>query len=197
MKLLFQNIVLFFKEPKTLFGKLKEAPDIKRSLLLFVLIVGSYYIGSTKITHIKIGFTIPELIPLLISLIALSSILFLSIIYESFYFFIFSRFFRKKVKFGVILSSVIYCNIPLIFLVVLRALFPINLTLYSLISTKEIHPFLCVLYQRIGIFDFWISIMEIIAIRTISELNYKKSTVIVFSSWIITIMLTYFLGITL
>lgn len=197
MKMIFQNIILFFRYPKTLFGNLKETPDSKRSFLIFALIICVYYIGSTKIAHVEIRFTIPEFISLLISLVALASTLFFSIIYESFYFFLFCRFLGRKIKFGAILSSVIYCNIPLIFLVVLRALFPINLTLHSLVSTKELHPFLSVLYQRVGIFDFWINIMEMIAIKIISELNYKKSAIIVFSSWLITIMLTYFLGITL
>ena len=197
MNMMFQNIILFFRDPETLFGKLKENPDLKRSFIIFAVIICFYYVGSTRIAHVAIRFTIPESISLLVSLAALSSTLFLSVIYESFYFFLFCRFLGRKIKFGAILSSVIYCSIPLIFLVLLRALFPINLTLYSLVSTKELHPFLSVLYQRVGIFDAWISIMEIIAIKIISDLNYKKSAAIVFSSWLITIMLTYFLGITL
>lgn len=197
MNMMFQNIILFFRDPKTLFGKLKEHPDLKRSFIIFALIICFYYVGSTRIAHVEIRVTIPKFISLLVSLAALSSTLFLSLIYESFYFFLFCRFLGRKIKFGVMLSSVIYCSIPLIFLVLLRALFPINLTLYSLVSTKDLHPFLSVLYQRVGIFDVWISIMEIIAITIIADLNYKKSAIIVFSSWLITIVLTYFIGITL
>ncbi len=120
MNVLFQNSILFFRDPKTLFGKLKETPDLKRSFIIFALIICFYYIGSTKIAHVEIGFTIPEFISLLVSLAALSSTLFLSVIYESFYFFLFCRFLGRKIKFGAILSSVIYCSIPLTFLVLLR-----------------------------------------------------------------------------
>jgi hypothetical protein len=197
MNMMFQNIILFFRDPKTLFGKLRETPDLKRSFIIFALIICFYFVGSTRIAHVEISFTSPEFIPLLVSLAVLSGTLFLSVIYESLYFFLFCRFLGRKIYFGAILSSVIYCSIPLIFLVLLRALFPINLTLYSLVSRKELHPFLSVLYQRVGVFDVWISVMEILAIKIISGLNYKKSAIIVFSSWLITIMLTYFLGITL
>ena len=197
MNMIRQNIILFFRDPKKLFGKLKETSDLKNSFLVFALVIGVYFIGSPQIAPVEIRFSIPGALSRLISLITLAGILFFSVIYESFYYFLFCKLLRKKVRFGAILSSVIYCSIPLIVLVILRAIFPINLTLYSLVGTKDLHPLLSVLYQRIGVFDIWISIMEMIALKIIADMNYKIAAIIVLSSWAITIMLTYFLGITL
>jgi hypothetical protein len=186
-----KNIFLFFSAPIKLFSKLKENPDLKRSVAIFSWIILLYYIAGAITRHVEIRHTLPMFFTLLFSLIVIASILFISLLYETSYIFLFCRILGARIEFRAILSAVIYCSIPLIFI----AMLPFNLTLYSLVGSKALHPFLNNLYQRIGLFEVWMNVMEIIAIKTIAEINYKKATIVVLSSWFISIMLTYFLNI--
>ena len=73
-------------------------------------------------------------------------------------------------------------------------IYPVTFTLDSLISPDNTSFFLNIVYQSVGLFEIWIFLMEIIAISIVSELSYKKSLVIISSSWLISLMLTSLLG---
>jgi hypothetical protein len=188
------NIILLFRKPIKLFAKLKEAPDLKGSFAIIVFVIFLSQLLGIKTGRIDTTLLFPVLIALFVSFLYGLATLYVGIILHSFYIILVCLIFSKKINFKAIVSSLIYCRIPLVFGIITQFIYFGNLGLDSLLTTNNIHPFLKILYHRIEIFELWISILEIIAIHAITDLNYRKSTIIILSSWLISIMLSYFLG---
>jgi len=197
MRLLVKKIKLFFTSPKELFLQLKESPDLKSAAILFLIEVGTLSLHDIKLVTAKHTGIASLLFALVLSTIFMFAVASVGLLLASFYTLLFCRVFRSRPKFSTLLSSMIYCGIPIIIFNMLYALFPFKTDLQRVIAVDTLHPFLNEVLRSIEPFRLWMAAMEIIALSIIAELSYLKSFIVVFSYWVVGIILIYSFGVKL
>lgn len=196
MRLLFKKMKLFFSRPKELFLLLKETPNLKSASILLLIEVITLSFRNVKLLESKYTGIASMLFALVSSTIFMVAVISAGLLLASFYTLSFCRIFRSKPKFSALLSGMIYCGIPIIISNILFALFPFKTDFMSVMAV-DTHPFLKEVLRSIEPFRLWMTVMEIIAIAVIAGISYIKSFIIVFSYWIVGIILIYSLGLKL
>jgi len=194
MRVLFENIKLFFIRPKQLFLKLKEAPNVKLALFLLFIIIFFFQTSFIKAIMAKYTDTGSIIFAFISSLCIFSVMITISLLVICFYTLLLCRLFGSKPSYNAVFASLIYCRIPNIISGVICVLMPVKLDMYSILQIDKIHPFFMLVLQVIGPFSLWVLVMEIIAISTIAGISYFRSFFIVFSYLIIGVTLTYLFG---
>lgn len=193
-RLLLQNIKLFFLRPKELFLQLKETPDLKNAAVLLLINVLTLSLPKVKLVVSKCTDITCMLLVLVSAMIFMGAVVSAGQLWISFYTLLFCRIFRSRPKFTAILSSMIYCGIPIIIASLLYTLLPFKTDLLSVIATDTVHPFLKEVLRSVEPFRLWMAVMEIIAVAIVAGIDYLKSFMIVFSYWAIEIIVIYFYG---
>jgi len=189
-----RNVVLVFGRPKQLFAEIRDGKNASGQFLVPVVIVICYFVAAFFRLRIEGVGEKGELWGLLISNVALLAVLYLGIIWDTGYAFIFLKFFGKSPDTKKIFAGLIFCRLPLIVAALFSMLLPANLSLYSLFQDFDtIHSGVSMFFQRVEIFEIWIIILEIVAIGVITNLSFRKTAVIAISSWLISIIGTYIL----
>ena len=188
---------MFFSRPRELFLQVRETPDLKRALIL--LLIEAFVVslpniraavaGRTNLTAVMVASILAVAFMAVVGLAAM--------LWGASYTLIICRIFGSKPKFAALLSGLIYCAIPAIICGILRVFFSFKIDFLSLTRIHADHPLLREALRSIEPFRLWSAVMEVIATAVIAKLTYRRSCIIVFSLWIVGIILIYATGLSL
>jgi hypothetical protein len=192
MRVLFENIKLFFIRPKQLFFKLKEVPNVQLALIVLLIIVLFFQIPVTRPILSKYTDVGSVIFAYLSSFVGIFVMSVLGLLVSSLYTLLFCRVFGSRTAFNAILSSFIYCRLPNLLSSLIYTFIPVNFL--SIFPLKQPHLFLTLLLQNFEPFTLWVSIMEVVAITIVAGISYLKSFIIIFSYLVIGLLLPYLFG---
>ena len=189
------NVKLFFVEPSSLFDKIgshRKVPLVgvfSLSLLILLPVTLSYMIRSSGVHALTLHrIVLSYLVTIILFCVGIGI--------ETTYILVLSCTSSYISSYKKIFTGLVYCRIPLAVGSVLYAFIPDQYFLDMLFGRFAIssNALVMAFIERLDVFELWMLAVEIVAVNKLAKQSILKSSGIIISFWLFSVLSAYFYG---